>query len=111
MKPTKNYGKDSHPKNPNVAPKDCWPSASEFRNILFKAGQHQGLAAVKHLDSVPDPDLRLFAQIELCAGAEDLPQIGGLTVKRFSKGRQEHSPAELDELLGPADPWCSLPQL
>ena len=29
------YAKDSNPKNPNTAPKDCWPSAREFRNILF----------------------------------------------------------------------------
>jgi hypothetical protein len=78
------YARDSDSENPNEAPKECWPSASEFRNILFKAGQHQGLEAVQHLDRISDPDLRLFAQIELCAALEDLPQIGG-TISYSSK--------------------------
>ena len=43
------YAKDTDPANPNQAPKECWPSTNEFRNILYKAGQHQGLAAEKHL--------------------------------------------------------------
>lgn len=63
--------------SPNEAPKECWLSARECRNILFKAGQHQGLAGEKYLDRIPNPDLRLFAQIELCAAIEGLPQMGG----------------------------------
>lgn len=106
----KAYAKDSDPENPNKAPKECWPSTDEFRNILFKAGQHQGLAAAKHLDRISDPDLRLFAQIELCAGAEDLPQIGGITARRFSKGQREYSPAKFDELLGRAIPGVRCPK-
>ena len=92
------YARDSNPEDPNVAPKECWPSASEFRNILFKAGQHQGLQAPKHLDRISDPDLRLFAQIELCAALEDLPQIGGSLIWHSSKQR----PARSRLSIGPA---------
>jgi hypothetical protein len=54
--------------NPIEAPKECWRSTDKFRNILFKAGKHLGAAALKHLERIPDADIRLLAQIELCAG-------------------------------------------
>lgn len=100
------YAKDSNPKNPNTAPKDCWPSAREFRNILFKAGQHLGWGAEKYLDRISDPDLRLFAQIELCAGAEDLPQLGSFSAFRPSKAPPQRRPsaAELEKILAPSYP-------
>ena len=69
------YARDTDPANPNLAPLECWPSAMEFRNILYKAWQHEGHAAARHLDRIPDRDLRLFAQIELIAGAKGLPPI------------------------------------
>jgi hypothetical protein len=74
------YVRDTDSENPNQAPKECWPSAMEFRNILYKAGQHQGLQAAQHLDRIPDRDLRLFAQIELIAGVTGLPQFGGMSI-------------------------------
>ena len=106
------YARDSDPENPNEAPKECWPSTWEFRNILFKAGQHQGLAAEKHLDRIPDPDLRLFGQIELCAAVEGLPQIGGSITWHSSKPRTGRvcSPAELDEMFGPTVPGVRCPK-
>jgi hypothetical protein len=106
------YARDNDPENPNEAPKECWPSAWEFRNILFKAGQHQGLAAEKHLDRIPDPDLRLFGQIELCAAVEGLPQIGGSITWHSSKPRTGRvcSPAELDEMFGPTVPGVRCPK-
>ena len=64
----------------NLAPKECWPSTYEFRNILFKAGEHMDIAAAKYLDCIPDSDLRLFAQIELCAALAGLPQFGGTVI-------------------------------
>jgi uncharacterized protein (TIGR03435 family) len=64
-------------RHPNDAPQECWPSTQEFRTILYKAGQHEGRAAVRYLDRIPDPNLRLFAQIELAAALLGLPQIGG----------------------------------
>jgi uncharacterized protein (TIGR03435 family) len=75
------YAADSDPRRRNDAPQECWPSAYEFRNILFKAGQHEGKAAARHLDRIPDPNLRLFAQIELAAALVGLPQMGGRTIE------------------------------
>lgn len=97
------YARDTDSENPNEAPKECWPSAWEFRNILFKAGQHQGLAARKYLELIPEPDLRLFAQIELCAAVEGLPQVAGSIARHSSKRRTQrnYSPAELDKMFGP----------
>lgn len=96
----KKFAKDTDSDNPNKAPKECWPSAWEFRNILFKAGQHQGAAADKYLQRIPDEDLRLFAQIELCAAIAGLHQIAGSTVWQPSR-RKMPSPVELDQVLGP----------
>ena len=103
------FAEDSDAESPNGAHKECWPSAGEFRHILFKAGQHQGLAAAKHLDRIPDPDLRLFAQIELCAAIAGLPQLAGLTTQYPSKPRM-HSPAELDQIFGSVMPGIRCPQ-
>lgn len=103
------FAEDSDAESPNGAHKECWPSAREFRHILFKAGQHKGVAAAKHLDRIPDPDLRLFAQIELCAALAGLPQLGGLTTQHRSKCRML-SPAELDQILGSVLPGIRCPQ-
>jgi hypothetical protein len=106
------HARDSDPENPNEAPKECWPSAWEYRNILFKAGQHLGLPAERHLERIPDPDLRLFAQIELCAAVEGLPQIGGTIIFPRSKRQpgRECSPAELEEMFGPILPGIHCPK-
>lgn len=74
------YACDTDQANPNGAPRECWPSTDEFRNILYKAGQHQGRGAAVHLDRIPDPDLRLLAQIELLAAMAGLPQLSGLRI-------------------------------
>ena len=74
------YFTDTDPEQPNDAPQECWPSAGEFRNILYKAGQHEGGDAVRHLDRIPDAALRLFAKIELAAALAGLPQIGGMSI-------------------------------
>ena len=79
----------------NTAPKECWPSTYEFRNILFKAGEHMNAAAAKYLDCIPDPDLRLFAQIELCAALAELPQFGGAVIyPARASGRPTARPGE-----------------
>jgi hypothetical protein len=106
------YARDSDRANPNETPKECWPSTWEFRNILFKAGQHQGVLAAKHLDRIPDPDLRIFAQIELCAAVEGLPQNGGTITFHSSKQQagRPSSPAELDEIFGPTVPGVRCPK-
>jgi hypothetical protein len=103
------FARDADAEYPNTAPKECWPSAREFRHILFKAGQHQGRGAAKHLDRIPDPDLRLFAQIEVCAAVAGRPQLGGLTTQYCSK-RTMLSPAELDQMFGSFLPGIRCPQ-
>jgi len=103
------FTKDTDAEYPNKAQKECWPSAREFRHILFKAGQHQGLAAAKYLDRIPDPDLRLFAQIELCAAIAGLPQLGGLTTQYPSR-RRMLSPEELDQIFGSVFPGIRCPR-
>jgi hypothetical protein len=72
----------------NHAPKECWPSTNEFRNILFKAGQHIAVAAAKYLDRIPDSDLRLLSQIELCAAIAGLPQQAGNTIVYPARKRE-----------------------
>ncbi len=103
------FASDTDKDNPNDAPKECWPSTQQFRHIRFKAGQHQGPAASKHLDRIPDPDLRLFAQIELCAGMEGLPQIGGVTVGR-SPQCTPLSSDEIDQFFGQPLPGIRCPK-
>ena len=74
------YASDVDPGHPNDAPQECWPSAQEFRAILYQAGQHEGPSGSRHLDRIPDPNLRLFAQIEFAAALVGLPQVGGRTI-------------------------------
>jgi uncharacterized protein (TIGR03435 family) len=96
------YARETDPEHPNDAPQECWPSAAVFRNILFKAGQHEGRAAVRHLDRIPDPALRLFAQIELAAALAGLPQIGGQSISPGPYGfRQSMAMHARDRESGP----------
>jgi uncharacterized protein (TIGR03435 family) len=74
------YAVDTYERRPNDAPQECWPSTQEFRTILYKAGAHEGRAAIRLLDRIPDATLRLFAQIELAAALAGLPQIGGTSI-------------------------------
>jgi hypothetical protein len=71
------YREDIAAANPNRAPKECWPSTSRFRGILYAAGKRLGQDGAVYLDSIPDDDLRLFAQIELVAALAGLPELPG----------------------------------
>lgn len=73
------FARDADQKRPNVAPRECWPSAEDFRTILYAAGRYEGGSGARLLDRIPDPALRLFAQIELAAGIAGLVQIRGIT--------------------------------
>jgi len=63
-------------------------------------------------EGISDPDLRLFAQIEFCAGAEDLPQLGGFSAFRPSKAPAQRrlSAAEIEKVLGPELPGIRCPK-
>jgi hypothetical protein len=79
------YREDADRKNPNRAPKEFWPSSGMYRSIFHGMGKVVGESAAQSLESVPDPDLRLFAQIELAAGLCGLPELSVMTqtTKRF----------------------------
>ena len=97
------YAKEIDPDHPNDAPQECWPSAQEFRNTLYQAGRHEGRAAVRHLERIPDATLRLFAQIELAAALAGLPQIGGQTISPGPYGfRRSMAMSARDRESGPA---------
>ena len=97
------YAREIDPEHPNDAPQECWPSAQEFRNVLYKAGQHEGRTAVRHLERIPDPALRLLAQIELAAALAGLPQIGGISISPGPRGfRQSMAMLERDRQSGPS---------
>ena len=83
------YAADSDPEQINDAPQICWPSAFEFRKILYHAGRHEGRAATRYLDRIPDPALRLFAQIECAAALAGLPPLGGRTIRPGPRGLQD----------------------
>jgi hypothetical protein len=68
------YREDASPDAPNYAPKQDWPSTGRFRSILYSAGKGLGPPAAGLLGKIPDPDLLLFAQIELAAALAGLPQ-------------------------------------
>lgn len=74
------YFSDTDSSQANDAPKECWPSAGEFRMLMYQAGKHEGADAVRYLDRIPDDALRLFAQIEFAAALATLPQAGGFTI-------------------------------
>ena len=68
------YALDTAFDNWNEAPREYWPSTNEFRKILYQAGKYEGALAARHLDRIPDRDLRLFARIELAAAIAGLAQ-------------------------------------
>lgn len=75
----RSYARDADPARPNPYPRECWPSAEDFRVILYAAGRYGGESGARLLDRIPDVVLRLFAEIEFAAGLAGLTQIGGIT--------------------------------
>ena len=75
----RSYAGDADPVRPNPYPRECWPSAEDFRAILHGAGRHAEESGGRLLARVPDPVLRLFAEIEFAAGAGGLTHIGSIT--------------------------------
>lgn len=71
------YAEDSDPQNPNHAPREFWPSTQVFRQAMYRSGKAQGARAIANLDRIPDPDLRLLAEIEFHAALAGLPECRG----------------------------------
>ena len=75
----RSYARDADPVRPNPYPRECWPSAEDFRAILHGAGRHAEESGGRLLARVPDLVLRLFAEIEFAAGVAGLAHIGSIT--------------------------------
>jgi hypothetical protein len=71
------YRDDVEQDHPNQPAREFWPSTCSFRSILYHAGNRLGPNAAAYLERIPDPDLRLFAQIELAAALAGLPELQG----------------------------------
>jgi uncharacterized protein (TIGR03435 family) len=96
------YARETDSEHPNDAPQECWPSAHEFRNILYQAGKHEGRTAVRYLERIPNLALRLFAQIEFAAALAGLPQIGGMSISPGPYGfRRSRAMRAQDRESGP----------
>jgi len=65
---------------PNFAPKEFWASTNAFRDVLYRAAKRLGPAASAFLDRIPDPDLRLFAAIEMEAALAGLPALNSVMI-------------------------------
>ncbi len=79
------YREDALSDDPNHAPKAFWPSTSKFRTIFYKMGKRSRETMDENLDSVPDSELRLFAQIEHAAGLCGLPELGSVAMRQPSR--------------------------
>ncbi len=90
------FDRDANPKRPNSEPRECWPSAEDFRTILYAAGKHDPASGARLLDRIPDPALRLFAQIEFAAGVAGLDQIGGIVRESLASGSSRERPMAAD---------------
>jgi hypothetical protein len=77
----RSYARDADRARPNRYPRECWPSAEDFRVILYAAGRYDGEAGARLLDRIPDVVLRLFAEIEFAAGIAGIAQIGSITLE------------------------------
>lgn len=97
------YRYDTTP-DPNTAPRECWPSTQALRSVLYQAGRYQGTAAMKHLERIPDPDVRLLVQIELCAALAGLSQVGGGSIPR-QNGDRERRPEPLPMVTAESLEW------
>ena len=75
----RSYARDADRARPNPYPRECWPSAEDFRVILYAAGRYDGESGARLLDRIPDIVLRLFAEIEFAAGIAGIAQIGSIT--------------------------------
>jgi hypothetical protein len=108
------YRDDVAPEDPNLVPAEFWPSTSRFRSILYAAGKRLGAGAHPYLARIDDPDLRLFAQIELAAALAGLPEFRG-TQREYhpqsarARGRQP-VPVQGSPVLGPKGETISCPK-
>jgi len=94
------YREDSNADDPNLAPLVFWPSCHAYREAMYWAGDSSGKSAEPLLTEIPDPDLALFASIELAAGMLSLPQLRECAwriIRRATAGEAHSASDELGE--------------
>jgi hypothetical protein len=81
------------PATPPEAPQRCAARvlavSRRLSTILYAAGRYESGRGARLLDRIPDPALRLFAQIEFAAGIAGLVQIGAIT-REQSRGHDSY---------------------
>jgi hypothetical protein len=77
--------KDTGSERHNYAPVECWPSTQAFRHAMYRAGISRGREAEVYLDRIPDPEVRLLAEIEFIAALAGLPEISGMRMSRGAR--------------------------
>jgi hypothetical protein len=87
------YAEDSSGANPNLAPRELWPSANAFRTVAYKSGKLHGAEAARYLARIPDDDLRLFAAIELEAALAGLPELKSMISRRQARPQPRRAPS------------------
>jgi hypothetical protein len=97
------FAEDSDPENPNGWPKDCWPSAREFRNILFQGGTTPGAGSGEASCSHPRCGSPSLCANRALRGHRGPAQVGGLTTRQPSKRK-------LDRMFGPPLPDIRWPK-
>ena len=105
------YREDADAASPNQAPKAFWPSTSRARSTLYAAGKRLGRQAVLLLDRIPDPELRLFAQIELAAALAGLPAFPETSMKQRRPPPSKETPMRAPDgaiIRCPACRWAPI---
>ena len=94
---TEKYREDTLAASPNVAPKEFWPSTGAFRSVAYQAGKRLGIAAEPLLERIEDPDLRMFARIELAAALNGVPASSIRSMKQpHIPNPFQYPPPEID---------------
>ena len=64
---TELYNKDTDADHPNAAIRDWWPSTNAYRRSVIAATKAFGIEAEVILQKITDPDLAVFARVEMAA--------------------------------------------
>lgn len=70
------YKKDTFADNPNLGPREQWPSLQHYRALMYRAVALYGVDADTLLPRVTDPDLTLMGRIEIARALLGKPRGG-----------------------------------
>ena len=76
---TELYNKDTDADHPNAAIRDWWPSTNAYRRSVIAATKAFGIEAEVILQKITDPDLAVFARVEMAATLLGHPRASWMT--------------------------------